>query len=595
VMRVRKKTPQQEGDANGDDVPGHTSPRRIRRDKKNTQLPEPGISMKNVFWCLVVVRLISAFFNNISDCDETFNYWEPSHYLLYGFGFQTWEYSPEFMLRPYLYVSIHSFIGWIFSFLSDKVAVFYSIRMAMALFCAFCETIFIRGTSQRFGDLVGKTTLLILVFSTGMFQASTAHLPNTFSMYSILLSFGFWFSANYFWAVFSTGLGIILGWPFVAVMFIPLGLDLLYQNGFLKVFLWAVITIVFFLAPSVLVDYHYYKRPVIAVWNLIYYNVFDPNTGSQLYGVEPWSFYFINSFLNFSFFFFISLISLPSLLVFKKWSKNLNRKDLRPALIFMFLAPLYIWIGCMLKLPHKEERFLYVIYPLIALGAAVSIVLFYDVALVVVSLFPSDKISIKRGLRKLVVVVIVILVAATCGMCFSRTVALRVNYGAPFHVYHYLAQQELPMQEQTGAFDSLNYVNICVGKEWYRFTTSFFLARKEYRYSFIKSAFTGELPQLYGEFENATWIIPEHFNDQNREEPSRYISPEECAYMIDLEFEGQHEKFYSQEEGWEEVVSFPFLHKEQSHPFFRAFYVPFLSDKYTSWAKYSLLKNTAKV
>jgi alpha-1,2-mannosyltransferase len=25
----------------------------------------------------------------ITDCDETFNYWEPTHYTLYGWGFQT--------------------------------------------------------------------------------------------------------------------------------------------------------------------------------------------------------------------------------------------------------------------------------------------------------------------------------------------------------------------------------------------------------------------------------------------------------------------------------------------------------------------------
>jgi alpha-1,2-mannosyltransferase len=35
--------------------------------------------------------------NNVSDCDETFNYWEPSHYMLYGWGFQTWEYRCAYL------------------------------------------------------------------------------------------------------------------------------------------------------------------------------------------------------------------------------------------------------------------------------------------------------------------------------------------------------------------------------------------------------------------------------------------------------------------------------------------------------------------
>ena len=28
--------------------------------------------------------MLSAFLNGVNDCDETFNYWEPMHYLLYG-------------------------------------------------------------------------------------------------------------------------------------------------------------------------------------------------------------------------------------------------------------------------------------------------------------------------------------------------------------------------------------------------------------------------------------------------------------------------------------------------------------------------------
>jgi hypothetical protein len=43
-----------------------------------------------VWW--VQVRLVSARYNLIHDCDEVFNFWEPLHYLLYGYGKQTWEY-----------------------------------------------------------------------------------------------------------------------------------------------------------------------------------------------------------------------------------------------------------------------------------------------------------------------------------------------------------------------------------------------------------------------------------------------------------------------------------------------------------------------
>lgn len=30
---------------------------------------------------LITARLLAAFYGHISDCDETYNYWEPLHYL----------------------------------------------------------------------------------------------------------------------------------------------------------------------------------------------------------------------------------------------------------------------------------------------------------------------------------------------------------------------------------------------------------------------------------------------------------------------------------------------------------------------------------
>ncbi len=41
--------------------------------ERGVWLPHPGTVLR----MLIVARLISAFFMHISDCDETFNYWEP--------------------------------------------------------------------------------------------------------------------------------------------------------------------------------------------------------------------------------------------------------------------------------------------------------------------------------------------------------------------------------------------------------------------------------------------------------------------------------------------------------------------------------------
>ena len=75
----------------------------------------------HAFHFLLVSRIISAFYNNINDCDETYNYWEPvsietihmliiilqAHFLMHGSGFQTWEYSPVYAIRSYAYILLH--------------------------------------------------------------------------------------------------------------------------------------------------------------------------------------------------------------------------------------------------------------------------------------------------------------------------------------------------------------------------------------------------------------------------------------------------------------------------------------------------------
>jgi alpha-1,2-mannosyltransferase len=75
---------------------------------------------------------------------------------------------------------------------------------------------------------------------------------------------------------------------------------------------------------------------------------------------------------------------------------------------------------------------------------------------------------------------------------------------------------------------------VCLGKEWYRFPSSFNLPNGVHA-MFIKSEFSGLLP---GEFAEAdamadwrdkypgTWFTPDGMNDQNIEDPGKYVSLE---------------------------------------------------------------------
>ena len=96
------------------------------------------------FILLLILRLASALFNHISDCDETFNYLEPISKLVFNNGMQTWEYSPEYAIRSYLFLWFYAFPAQILEPIVTKLMIFYLIRCLLALFCTACELIFLK-------------------------------------------------------------------------------------------------------------------------------------------------------------------------------------------------------------------------------------------------------------------------------------------------------------------------------------------------------------------------------------------------------------------------------------------------------------------
>ena len=73
-------------------------------------------------------------------------------------------------------------------------------------------------------------------------------------------------------------------------------------------------------------------------------------------------------------------------------------------------------------------------------------------------------------------------------------------------------------------FFSEDKANVCMGKEWYRFPSNFFLPSNNWNVKFIKSEFKGQLPQPYlTEKAHATATERPNFNNLNLEELDRYV------------------------------------------------------------------------
>ncbi|KAF1793371.1 Succinate dehydrogenase/fumarate reductase flavoprotein, catalytic domain [Phytophthora cactorum] len=327
-------------------------------EKHHEQLDERQLwlpSLETALSLLVLPRAASALLSPIADCDETFNYWEPLHYLLYRFGFQTWEYSPVYALRSYFYLLLHYVVvkltafGSTLGLLADqKLLLFYGLRAALGLLSAYAEALFYQSTSHA---LDAAPRAIYCIFYSSTRASSTPARPS---------------------------------YP----------------------------------APSRWCLSCCLVRWVLPAWNIVVYNVLSNETDSTLYGTEPLSYYLLNLALNFN--------------------------------VVALLADL--------------QRCLYSLY----------------------------LVTMKR--------------------------------------------------------------------EWYRFPASFFIPSNTTKVEFVKSSFSGLLPKSFEQHENGTSIIPSATNNQNREEPSRYVPLETCDYVVDLNLPGQQEiKFWEEPATWELVHSEPFL------------------------------------
>lgn len=560
---------------------------------------------------LFSLRLSAALWSNISDCDEVYNYWEPLHLLLFGKGFQTWEYSPVYAIRSYSYIYLHYIPANLLYHLLpySKIALFITMRCCIGIFTLLAEFSLYKAVCRHLSVSIGRYYVVFSMLSTGMFISSTAFLPSSFAMTMNMYAMAAFLNEKWFYAIFCTAVSTLVGWPFAAILGLPIVIDMLILRPKLKMFWYFTAISGIFIGGTVLtVDSYYYGKRVLAPLNIVLYNVFSEH-GPDLYGVEPLMYYLKNLVLNWNIAallvpFAVPLSALNYLYSWeiseehKKWGIPLHPSYWRHySSVFLLFASLSAWCVIFFSRPHKEERFLFPIYPLIALLAAISL----DSAVRLIYRFVPS-LSFVSWLA--------ILFFMFASM--SRTFALHKNFSAHIEVYKSLNEHLMDHQRELDFSKRGDPLHLCVGKEWYRFPSSFFLPqvavdsrsrKREINLHFLKSEFSGLLPKYYpqGKLPFITRRIPTEMNDMNREEPSRYVPLDTCDYLVDLETPDHvltHEPDYgAMSKVFRRLYSHPFLISSKSHWFYRAFYVPYVSVKRTSFSNYTLyqrLPPTAK-
>jgi len=275
--------------------------------------------------------------------------------------------------------------------------------------------------------------------------------------------------------------------------------------------------------------------------------------GAQLYGTEPASFYVKNLLLNFGLALPAAIAAVPVLLLLAATKSGrsagpASKADtarpsrdppgvaeiadsaLGPLNTLLVLSPLYLWVVFFSAIPHKEERFLYPIYPLVALAAAIAI---DGTAELVCACFPVDaNRRPPRVLRRALHAARAIILVAAVALGLSRSAALCVYYGAPAHVYTRLSRE---LSRDGFASPGATPINLCVGREWYRFPSSFFLPSPSISLRFVRSGFGGLLPSPFSApAPTGSRAIHPHFNDRNAEEESAYTPLAECDFLVEL-------------------------------------------------------------
>ncbi|XP_020593452.1 dol-P-Man:Man(6)GlcNAc(2)-PP-Dol alpha-1,2-mannosyltransferase [Phalaenopsis equestris] len=536
------------------------------KDEKDRRQHEKGLRWQLPFLALGLLRHMSASSNIIHDCDEVFNYWEPLHYLLYKSGFQSWEYSSEFALRSYLYLLFHMLLAgptsWFYK--DEKVQVFYKVRLFLGLISTITETVLVVALSRKYGKRLATYALAMLCLTSGCFFSSTSFLPSTFSMYAVTLSSALFLLEKYASAVSVAATGVLIGWPFSILVFLPVTIYSLIKGSFKKVFLSGLITSISVIALSVYADYYYYGKWTSSIFNLLKYNVLGGGE-SHLYGVESATFYLRNGFNNFNFSFILALLFVAFLpITWKKYTPDL----------LVVVSPIYVWLAFMSLQPHKEERFLYPIYTLICVAATAVIDSFPDIF--------RDRFSNEESLTVKVAKVLrpVFLGLILCAS-HSRTFSLLHGYSGPLVIYKHLEHHE----------DAGPGSVLCVGSEWHRYPSSFFIPSYVNEVRWVNDGFGGLLPFPFNSTLGGTAAAPFYFNNKNKASDMQYLHDiDACTLFVELDLGRPHPHRGRDLSKWETLAAVHYLDREISPAIYRSFFIPYIWHQKNVFGLYKLLR-----
>ena len=288
-----------------------------------------------------------------------------------------------------------------------------------------------------------------------------------------------------------------------------------------------------------------------------------------MYGVENSTYYLRNGANNLNLLLPLSLLA-PFLFIARTCFRKFRDKA---SVLLIACSPQWVWLGAITLLPHKEERFMYVVYPQIMLAASATIV-YIGSLLACVS---------KKHFRLLKVLAIAAAVICSSALSVSRVGALLWNYNANMRIYMGIHGMS-PKADGDGSPPCV----VCMGSEWYEYPSSFFVPQS-CKVNFLKSEFGGVLPAHFNASLGGTRSAAAYLNDRNEADDRQYIEDESaCTFLVALKYDDKLSEPKLQKKGWNVVKELHYVQSSASKALYRALYIPFLSRRNLKYNYYVL-------
>lgn len=364
------------------------------------------------------------------------------------------------------------------------------------------------------------------------------------------LIWSFWLRGQDNRVLMLTAAMIILGWPYAVLdAIIPcfwsfkesftlsdggkveaakLSKSVKFQILIRRLVLAASFSSVYILAPSLLIERYYYGQWVLPSLNAVLYNVFGSSGGGpDVFGVESPTYYFLNLLLNFNLFFLSALLA----------PINFLRSHYRSKLILLWTCMITPMAVFTLQ-AHKEERFMFIVFPLICL-------------------FAGHFLAVSFGANKWLNAFAKASLFTGLFLCAMRSYGLIMFFEAP----QKLLENWKPLSPAGGT--------LCMRGNWYRFPGSFYL-NHPLQLGFVKNSVSCLQPTY---FENTKTQVPK-VNNLNKAIDSQFTDLDGCDWLLE-------------EEPAEELVEdrCSLILSAQTKPPFRWIWVPYLSRKHSTWKR----------